>query len=117
MLIDRGCGSRDDIHRCDEKTVCEGYLDWIRANLGLPVDKLSLKQVDELKKLHATLNSAYKQETKGMGSFLKHQHSEKKWKDVIYNHVEMYNMLFDWGLRTIHYPEGLSVVRAENFVG
>ncbi|OKL60674.1 hypothetical protein UA08_03956 [Talaromyces atroroseus] len=116
MLIDRGCALRDDIHRCDEKTVCEGYLDWVQAKLGLPVDKLTPTQVHELRKLHADLTLAYEKDIKGMGSFYKHERSEKKWKDVIYNHVDLYNMLFDWGLRTIRYPEGLSVVRAEESV-
>jgi hypothetical protein len=116
MLIDRGCALQDDIHRCDEKTVCQGYLDWVEAKLGLPADKLTQTQVDDLSRLHATLTSAYEKETKGMGSFLNHKYSEKRWTDVIYNHVDLYDMLFDWGLRTILYPEGLSVVRAEESV-
>lgn len=116
MLIDRGCALRDDIDRCDEETVCEGYLAWLDARLGLPLEKLTVKQANDLDRLHTTLMSAYNRETRRMGSFLKHKDSEKKWCDVIYNHVDYYQMLFKWGLRTIQYPESLSVVRAEESV-
>jgi hypothetical protein len=116
MLIDRGCALRDDIDRCDEKTVCEGYLAWLDARLGLPLEKLTIKQANDIDRLHTTLVSAYNRETRRMGSFLKHKDSEKKWCDLIYNHVDYYEMLFKWGLMTIQYPEGLSVVRAEESV-
>ncbi|KAF3397531.1 hypothetical protein DPV78_008300 [Talaromyces pinophilus] len=116
MLIDRGCALRDDIDRCDEKTVCESYLAWLDARLGLPLENLTVKQANDLDRLHTTLASAYKKETRRMGSFLKHKGSEKKWRDVIYNHVDYYEMLFRWGLRDIQYPEGLSVVRADESV-
>ena len=69
-----------------------------------------------LDRLHATLVSAYTKETRRMGSFLKHKNSEKKWCDVIYNHVDYYEMLFRWGLRGIQYPEGISVVRADESI-
>lgn len=110
MLIDRGCALRDDINRCDEKTACEGYIAWVDARLGLPLESLTVKQANDLDRLHTTLVSAYRRETRYMGSFLKHRDSEKKWRDVIYNHVEFYEMLYNWGLRTIQYPKDLRVV-------
>lgn len=116
MLIDRGCGLRDEVDRCDEKTVCEGFLDWIYAKLGLPIEELTPKQLNGLGKLHATLVSIYKLETQRMGSFLRHEDSEKEWRDVIYNHIDLYDMLFTWGLRSIEYPQSLSVVPAESSI-
>ncbi|KAL3703794.1 hypothetical protein TMatcc_009483 [Talaromyces marneffei ATCC 18224] len=116
MLIDRGCALRDDIGRCDEKTACDGYLAWLDDRLGLPLDKLTVKQANDLDRLHTTIVSAYNKETRRMGSFLKHKNSEKKWRDVIYNHVEYYDMLFKWGLRSIEYPESLSVAPADESV-
>ncbi|EED13616.1 hypothetical protein TSTA_098730 [Talaromyces stipitatus ATCC 10500] len=116
MLINRGCALRDEIDRCDEKTVCEGYLAWLDARLGLPLEELSVKKANDLDRLHTTLVAAYNRETRRMGSFLKHKDSEKKWLDVIYNHVDYYEMLFKWGLRSIECPEGLSVVRADDSV-
>lgn len=116
MLIDRGCALRDDIDRCDEQIVCEGYLTWLNARLGLQAENLSVKQANDLDRLHTTLVAAYNKETDCMGSFLKHKYSEKKWRDVIYNHVDYYEMLFGWGLTSIRFPEGLSVIRADEFI-